>query len=190
MERRCLHVLLDRGLEGGGVGTDNGGDLLAVLEEHEGGHGTDAQLLGDLGELVDVNLVETGAGVCGGHPVGHRQSIVRKDSARENSLDDLRGDGLAGTAPGGEEVDDHEGAGLSTSRVEVGLAVESVSCSPCIVRASLVISQALGRVIGRIGAYSCSMRHAQPATRRQLDSEQESLLTPGGCGHRRKPLKR
>jgi len=85
MERRCLHVLLDGGLEGRGVGTDNGGDLLAVLEEHEGRHGTDAQLLGDLGKLVDVNLVETGAGVCGGHPVGHSQSVVRKDSSREET---------------------------------------------------------------------------------------------------------
>jgi len=62
-------VLLDGGLKGSGVGTDNGGDLLAVLEEDEGGHGADAQLLGDLGDLVDVDLVEAGAGVCGGHPV-------------------------------------------------------------------------------------------------------------------------
>ena len=44
-----------------------------------------------------------------------------------NSLDDLRGDGLAGTAPGGEEVDDHQGAGLSASGIEVGLAVAFVS---------------------------------------------------------------
>lgn len=49
----------------------------------------------------------------------------------EDSLDDLRGDGLAGTAPGGEEVDDHQGAGLSASGVEVGLAVMAVSRSPC-----------------------------------------------------------
>ena len=78
---RHLHVLLDGGLEGSGVGTDNGSDLLAVLEEHEGGHGTDAQLLGDLGKLVDVDLVEAGAGVCGGHPVGDSQSIVLQGSS-------------------------------------------------------------------------------------------------------------
>ena len=108
----------------------------------------------------------------------------------EDSLDDLRGDGLAGTAPGGEEIDDHQSAGLSTSRVEVGLAMESVSCGPCIVRASLFFSQALGRVIGRMRAYSCRMQYAQPATRPQPDNEGESLLTPGGCGRRRKPLKR
>lgn len=70
MRRRTnLHVLLDGGLEGSGVGTNNGSDLLSVLEEDESGHGTDAELLGDLGDLVDVNLVEAGAGVGRGHPV-------------------------------------------------------------------------------------------------------------------------
>lgn len=57
-----------------------------------------------------------------------------KESGRgfgHDSLDDLRGDGLAGTAPGGEEVDDHQGAGLSASGIEVGLAVVSVSCGSC-----------------------------------------------------------
>lgn len=47
-----------------------------------------------------------------------------------NVLDDLRSDDLAGTAPGGEEVNDHE-ALLAESGVEVGLAVnhvESVFC--------------------------------------------------------------
>lgn len=44
-----------------------------------------------------------------------------------DSLDDLRGDGLAGTAPGGEEVDDHQGAGLGASGIKVGLAVGVVS---------------------------------------------------------------
>jgi hypothetical protein len=67
-----LHVLLDGSLEGRRVGTNNGSDLLSVLEEHESGHGADAQLLGDLGKLVDVNLVEASAGVCGGHPVEGR----------------------------------------------------------------------------------------------------------------------
>lgn len=101
-------MLLDGGLESSGVGTNNGSDLLAVLEEDESGHGANAELLGDLGDLVDVDLVEAGAGVGRGH------------------LDDLRGDGLAGTAPGGEEVDDHQGAGLSASGIEVGLSLEVV----------------------------------------------------------------
>lgn len=45
------------------------------------------------------------------------------DFEREgNVLDDLRSDDLAGTAPGGEEVDDHE-ALLAESGIEVGLAI-------------------------------------------------------------------
>jgi hypothetical protein len=42
----------------------------------------------------------------------------------EYVLDDLGSDDLAGTAPGGEEVDDHH-AGLVKSGIEVGLATES-----------------------------------------------------------------
>ena len=57
-----------------------------------------------------------------------------------NSLDDLRSDDLAGTAPGGKEVNDHE-AFLAESGVEVGLAVnrvESVFCAlRCVLRARL-----------------------------------------------------
>jgi hypothetical protein len=47
-----------------------------------------------------------------------------------NSLDDLGSDDLAGTAPGGEEVDDHE-ALLAESGVEVGLAVKRVMSVFC-----------------------------------------------------------
>lgn len=41
-----------------------------------------------------------------------------------NVLDDLRSDDLAGTAPGGEEVDDHH-AGLVEGGIEVGLTTRS-----------------------------------------------------------------
>lgn len=51
-----------------------------------------------------------------------------------NSLDDLRSDDLAGTAPGGEEVNDHE-ALLAESGVEVGLAVNHVVSVFCPFRA-------------------------------------------------------
>ena len=51
-----------------------------------------------------------------------------------NVLDDLRSDDLAGTAPGGEEVDDHE-ALLAESGVEVGLAVNHVLSVFCLFRA-------------------------------------------------------
>lgn len=62
--------------------------FLAILVEEEGGHGGDAVVSGNSGELVNVNLVELDGG-----------------DAVAQLLDDGR-NGLAGTAPGGEEVDD------------------------------------------------------------------------------------
>jgi hypothetical protein len=56
-------VLLDAGLDGLGVCAHNLTNLLAVLEEDEGGHGADAELLCNVGDLVDVELVEAGFGV-------------------------------------------------------------------------------------------------------------------------------
>lgn len=103
-----------------------------------------------------------------------------------DSLDDLRGDGLAGTAPGGEEVDDHQGAGLSASGIEVGLAVEFVSRGSCLY--SLTISPKL-RLRGRAHKAAASPT-ARPASNSKLESDKERLLTPGGCEHRKKPLKR
>lgn len=70
-----LHVLLDGGLESSGVGTNDGSNLLTILEEDESGHGADAELLSDLGDLVDIDLVEAGAGVGRGHPVLVRARI-------------------------------------------------------------------------------------------------------------------
>ena len=101
-------MLLDGSLEGGRVGADDLADLLAVLEDEESGHGADGVLLGGLGDLVNVNLEEAGVGVVVGE------------------LDDLRSDDLAGTAPGGEEVDDHH-AGLVEGGIEVGLGGEVVN---------------------------------------------------------------
>ena len=158
---------LDSGFESDGVGADDLADLLAVLEEEESGHGAHAVLLGDLGDLVDVDLVEAGVGVGVGEPgkrsvllvcpswriarisvsmlgvfvrgsfwadglICNRAGLLGQAWARmgRNVLDDLRSDDLAGTAPGGEEVNDHE-ALLAESGVEVGLAVnraESVCC--------------------------------------------------------------
>ena len=100
-------MLLDGSLEGGRVGADDLADLLAVLEDEESGHGADGVLLGGLGDLVNVNLEEAGVGVVVGE------------------LDDLGSDDLAGTAPGGEEVDDHH-AGLVEGGIEVGLRGEVV----------------------------------------------------------------
>lgn len=49
--------------EARGVGTDELGGLLAVLEDDEGGHGADAELLGEVGKGVDVELGEVHLGL-------------------------------------------------------------------------------------------------------------------------------
>jgi hypothetical protein len=67
-------VLLNSGLKSNRVGANDLADLLAVLEEQESGHGADGLLLGDLGDLVDVDLVEAGVGVVVREPVGRRVS--------------------------------------------------------------------------------------------------------------------
>lgn len=82
--------LLNERLESGGVGTGDIALLLAVLEEEESGHRSDADFLGDLGLGVDIHLVELDVRVVVREPL--------KDG----------GDGLAGTAPGRPEVN-HNG---------------------------------------------------------------------------------
>jgi hypothetical protein len=69
-------VLLDDSLQSFGVGPNDLLDLLAVLEEEEGGHGADAEALGDVGEFVDIEFIESG--VC----VGFREPTTRQ-SARQ-----------------------------------------------------------------------------------------------------------
>lgn len=75
-ERRLSVVSLDSGLESDGVGANDLADLLAVLVEKESGHGAHALLLGDLGDLVDVDLVEAGVGVVVGEPVEREYLLV------------------------------------------------------------------------------------------------------------------
>lgn len=53
-----LQALVEEGDESVGVSTDELVKLLAVLEQHEGGHGTDAELLAQLGKVIDVDLGE------------------------------------------------------------------------------------------------------------------------------------
>lgn len=105
-------MLLDGSLQRGRVGADNLFDLLAALEEHEGGHGTHAQVGGHIAQLVDIDLVELGVGV-----------LLAE-------LGDLGGDGLAGTAPGGEAVEDDELLALLGGLPGV-LTVEKVSVRLC-----------------------------------------------------------
>ena len=69
------------------------------------------------------------------HPSGYWEMCGKGGSG--NVLDDLRSDDLAGTAPGSEEVNDHE-ALLAESGVEVGLAVSRIeSVFSCFSRARL-----------------------------------------------------
>lgn len=107
-------VLLNGGLDGSRVGADNLLDLFTVLEEQKRGHGADAQLLGDIGALVDVELDELDVRV------------------RPTVLLDLRGDSLARTAPSGVGIDHHELAALN-GRVEVGFTrtCQNPNHSPC-----------------------------------------------------------
>lgn len=51
-------LLGDGGQESRGVGTDELVSLVAVLEDDESGHGADAELLGEVGKGVDVELGE------------------------------------------------------------------------------------------------------------------------------------
>ncbi len=55
---RLSRVLLEKELQGRRVGAHELVDLLAVLEECKCGHGADAELLGQLGQFVDVKLGE------------------------------------------------------------------------------------------------------------------------------------
>jgi hypothetical protein len=66
----CLVVLHNAGLDGLGVCAHNLTDLLAVLEEDKCGHGADAELLCNVGDLVNVELVEAGFGVLLREPIG------------------------------------------------------------------------------------------------------------------------
>lgn len=100
-------MLLDGSLESGRVGTNNLSDELAVLVDVEGRHGTDTNVGSDVGQLVNVDLVEGGVGV-----------LLAE-------LLDLGSDGLARTAPGGEEVDN--GDALAGLLGELSLAREIVN---------------------------------------------------------------
>lgn len=81
-----LDVVLDGSLQGLRVRTDDLADLLTVLEEEEGRHGADAELLRDVGDVVDVDLVETRVLVGVGHPVGKSTKWSAADSFSPESL--------------------------------------------------------------------------------------------------------
>lgn len=58
-----LIVGLDSSLKRLGVSAHNLCNLVAALEQEERGHGADAEFLRNVGNLVDVELEETGVGV-------------------------------------------------------------------------------------------------------------------------------
>lgn len=96
---------LDSSLQSLRVGTHDLLNLLAVLEDHEGGHGANTQLLSNIGNLINVDLVEFGIGVLG------------------SKLLDLGSNDLARAAPGGETIEDDDVLYVGDLLVEVGLAV-------------------------------------------------------------------
>jgi hypothetical protein len=83
-----LKQSLKTSLDSRGVGTLNLLNTLALVVEVEGRHSRDTVISSDGGKLVNVDLVEFNAGVF------------------VTQLLEEGGDGLAGTAPCGEEVDD------------------------------------------------------------------------------------
>jgi hypothetical protein len=89
-----LKQSLKTSLDSRGVGTLNLLKTLALVVEVEGRHSRDTVLSSDVSKLVNVDLVEVNAGV------GVAQLLEEG------------GDGLAGTAPCGEEVDDDGALGV------------------------------------------------------------------------------
>jgi hypothetical protein len=104
---------LDTSLDGSRVSTLNLLLALTTLVEVEGRHSRDAVGSSDLRELIDVDLVELDAGV------GLAELL------------EGRGDGLAGTAPGGVEVDDDGAGGVGDLFLVLGDAVRSISWVVC-----------------------------------------------------------
>lgn len=90
--KRLCRDFLNLGLELLHITTNNAVDLLAILEHHKCGHSVDAQFTGDTLQLVHIHLEETNIFV-----------LLAE-------LADNRGDGLARSTPGCEEVND-DGAG-------------------------------------------------------------------------------
>lgn len=68
MRKPLLLELLDGTLQGRGIHPHNRLHHLAILVEHEKGHGGDCELLGEVGELVDVEFEELDVPVLFGVP--------------------------------------------------------------------------------------------------------------------------
>lgn len=97
-------VLLNSSQNRRRVGTHNFLNLLSVLEQQKGRHGADAQLLGYIGAVIDIEL---------------DKADVAKLVAE---LLDLGRNGLARAAPLGKGVDDDELRRLDDFGVEFGFS--------------------------------------------------------------------
>jgi hypothetical protein len=93
-------------------------DLLSVLEQQKCWHSPDVELLRNIRHLIDIDLVEL-------HAI-----LVLVFSGHGG---DLRGNHLAGTAPGGEAVEQDEvgGGAADDGGLEGGFAGEGVNAFPC-----------------------------------------------------------
>jgi len=88
-----LFVARDSVEDGRRVGTDDIGDLVAVLEQVECGHGAHTEFLGNIGYLIHIDFVE-----------GHVGELFRE-------FNKLGCDDLARTAPRSEGINDDETLG-------------------------------------------------------------------------------
>lgn len=75
-------MLLNTSLDGLGVCANDLADLLAVLEEDEGGHSADSEFLRNIGYLVDVQLVEARVRVLLGEPGSISMLLTNNECAK------------------------------------------------------------------------------------------------------------
>jgi len=184
-------VLLNGRLKSLWVRANDLTDLLSVLEQKESRHGADSELLSDVWDFVDVELVEARVGVGVGEPVDqlasrydHRR-LFSCDGSMERalseggiySLDDLRSDDLAGTAPGSEAVEDHQALLGVESFVELVLpgissALDShavvIPCDFCCTRCRRLCAATIFTTCATSGIFSVSFLPLLPSTRTRL----------------------
>jgi hypothetical protein len=101
----CLFVLLNRSQNRRRVSSHNLIDLLPILKQQESRHGADAELLGYIGAVVDIELDK----------VDNILILLAE-------LFDLGRNGLARAAPFGKGVDDDELVGSEDGGVELGFS--------------------------------------------------------------------
>lgn len=104
MIAKLSNQTLDTLLNGTGVSPNNLSELLALVEIHNGRHSADSELLSNVGDFVDIDLVELCLRVCLAECIN------------------LWGYGAAWATPWGPAVQDNEVLGVEDLLEEVGLA--------------------------------------------------------------------